>query len=203
VALANPLNANARAGTVGVPLPGTLARVIAEDNGDPNAALPVGAAGELAIRGPQVFSGYWGQSADSDSMTRDGWLLTGDIAVMSPGGYFTVIDRKRDVIVASGFSIFPSEIEDVLMEHAGVADCAVIGVPDPYRGETVKACLVTHPGQVVTAGELEAHCVQRLAPYKVPKIMEFRDDLPRNMLGKVLRRVLRDEHEGGGRSRPR
>ncbi|MGH8868809.1 MAG: AMP-binding protein [Actinomycetes bacterium] len=200
VALANPLNANARAGTVGLPLPSTEARIVDENADDPHRVMPVGDAGELAIRGPQMFSGYWGQPNESATMLRDGWLLTGDICVMSPGGYFTVIDRKRDVIMASGFSIFPSEIEDALLEHPGIAECAVVGVPDPYRGETVKACIVTGPGQVLTAYEVEQHCAARLTAYKVPKIVEFREDLPKNMIGKVLRRVLREEHKARARA---
>lgn len=194
VAVANPLNANARVGTVGIPLPGTEARIVDEHASDPSRTVPVGYAGELAVRGPQVFAGYWGQPQESASMMRDGWLLTGDIAFMNPSGFFTIIDRKRDVIMASGFSIFPSEIEDVLMEHPHVGDAAVIGVPDPYRGETVKACIVKASGQRLTEEDLARHCEERLAPYKVPKVIEFRDDLPKNMIGKVLRRVLREEH---------
>jgi long-chain acyl-CoA synthetase len=200
VALANPLNANARAGTVGLPLPGTEARVVDEHASDPDRVVEPGLAGELAVRGPQVFPGYWGQPSESASMLRDGWLLTGDIAVMSPAGYFTVIDRKRDVINASGFSIFPSEIEDALLEHPSIAECAVVGVPDAYRGETVKAYVVSRPGTVLTLSEVEQYCAERLAAYKTPKLVEFREELPRNMLGKVLRRVLREEHKSRQRA---
>ncbi|MHA6758977.1 AMP-binding protein [Streptacidiphilus sp. PAMC 29251] len=192
VVLANPLNANARPGTVGVPLPGTEARIVDED--DPDREQPAGTAGELIVRGPQVFAGYWHEREDSARMLHDGWLFTGDIAVMSPDGFVTVIDRKRDVIIASGFSVFPSEIEEVLLAHPAVADAAVVGVPDAYRGETVKACVIVREGARLTEGALIGYCHERLTGYKVPKIVEFRvDPLPRNLLGKVLRRVLRDE----------
>ncbi|MEY9876685.1 long-chain acyl-CoA synthetase [Streptacidiphilus sp. MAP12-33] len=194
VVLANPLNANARPGTVGIPLPGTQVRIVAED--DPGKEQPYGEAGELVVRGPQVFAGYWHEREDSAAMLHERWLFTGDIAVMSPDGFVTVIDRKRDVIIASGFSIFPSEIEEVLLAHPAVADAAVVGVPDPYRGETVKACVIVRSGSRLTERALIEYCAARLTGYKVPKIVEFRvDPLPRNMLGKVLRRVLRDEHQ--------
>jgi long-chain acyl-CoA synthetase len=193
VVLANPLNANARPGTVGIPLPGTEVRVVDEE--DPSREQPPGEAGELVVRGPQVFAGYWHERDDSARMLHDGWLFTGDIAVMSPDGFVTVIDRKRDVIIASGFSVFPSEIEEVLLAHPSVADAAVVGVPDSYRGETVKACVIVREGCGLTERALTSYCAERLTGYKVPKIVEFRvDPLPRNMLGKVLRRVLRDEH---------
>jgi len=193
VVLANPLNANARPGTVGIPLPGTEVRVVHEE--EPEREQPAGEAGELLVRGPQVFAGYWHEREDSARMLHDGWLFTGDIAVMSPDGFVTVIDRKRDVIIASGFSVFPTEIEEVLLAHPSVADAAVVGVPDAYRGETVKACVIVRQGCGLSERTLTAYCSERLAAYKVPKIVEFRvDPLPRNLLGKVLRRVLRDEH---------
>ena len=193
VALANPLNETARPGTIGLPLPSTEVRFV--DVEDPDKVVPFGETGELCIRGPQVFAGYWGQQAESATMLHDGWLHTGDIAVMDADGFVTIVDRKRDVILASGFSIFPTEIEDVLAEHPAVAECAVAGVPHFYRGETVKAFVVLEPGASVSEDELRGFCSARLAAYKVPSSFEFRADLPRNMLGKVLRRVLRDEHK--------
>ncbi len=193
VALANPLDGNARPGSIGVPLPGTDARVA--DLDDPSRDAPFGVPGELCLRGPQVFGGYWRQPEDTGTMLREGWLHTGDIAVMAPDGFVTLVDRKRDVIVASGFSIFPSEIEDVLAGHPAVEDCAVVGVPHYYRGETVKAYVVVRAGHRVSGDELRGFCSARLAAYKVPALFEFREDLPRNMLGKTLRRVLRGEHE--------
>ncbi len=193
VALANPLNENARPGTIGVAVPGTDVRIA--DPEDPSRDVPFGVAGELCVRGPQVFGGYWRQPDDTASMLRDGWLLTGDIAVMEADGFVTIVDRKRDIINASGFSVFPSEIEDVLNEHPAVESCAVAGVPHFYRGETVKAFVVIRAGQQVAEKELHAFCAARLVAYKIPALFEFRQDLPRNILGKVLRRVLRDEHE--------
>ena len=193
VALANPLSGNARPGSIGVPVPGTEARIA--DLDDPSRDVPFGVAGELCVRGPQIFSGYWGQPAETAAMLRDGWLQTGDVAVMDQQGFVTIVDRKRDVIMASGFSVFPSEIEDVLAEHPAVKDCAVAGVPHYYRGETVKAFVVLQPDRHATEAELRAFCAARLVAYKVPALFEFRDDLPQNVLGKVLRRVLRAEHE--------
>jgi long-chain acyl-CoA synthetase len=193
VALANPLNDNARPGSIGVPVPGTDVRIVSVD--DPARELPVGEAGELCIRGPQVFAGYWNQPDETGVMLRDGWLHTGDVAIMDSDGFVTLVDRKRDVILASGFSIFPSEIEDVLGEHPAVAECAIVGVPHSYRGETVKAYVVRHEGATASEDELRAYCAYRLVAYKVPTLFEFRDELPKNMLGKVLRRVLRAEHE--------
>ena len=192
VTLANPLNLNARPGTIGLPFPSTHVKIVDEFRQD--RVMPIGAAGELVVFGPQLFQGYWNQPEETELALRNGWLYTGDIGVMSPDGFVTLIDRKRDVVIASGFSIYPSEIEDVLREHPAVYDAAVIGVPDPYRGETVKACIQLAEGMTVTAEDLDAFCHLHLAPYKVPKLFAFRPDLPRNMLGKVLRRVLREEH---------
>jgi long-chain acyl-CoA synthetase len=193
VALANPLDHNARPGTIGVPLPGTDARIV--DRDDPTRELPTGTAGELCVRGPQVFRGYWRQPRESQAMLRNGWLHTADIATMDGDGFVTIVDRKRDVILASGFTIFPSEIEDVLAEHPAIESCAVVGVSHYYRGETAKAYVVLHEGSYADEPELHRFCAARLAAYKVPSSFEFRNDLPRNMLGKVLRRVLRDEYE--------
>ena len=193
VALANPLDHNARPGTIGVPLPGTDARIA--DPEDPTRDMPIGDAGELCIRGPQVFRGYWRQPRESQTMLHDGWLHTADIAFMDNDGFVTLIDRKRDVIMASGFSVFPSEIEDVILEHPAVETCAVVGVSHYYRGETVKAYVVLKPGRYADESELNRFCAARLAAYKVPSSFDFRESLPQNMLGKVLRRVLRDEYE--------
>ena len=203
VALANPLTANARPGTIGLPVPGTDVRIA--DLEDASRDVPFGASGELCVRGPQVFQGYWQQPEETASMLRDGWLHTGDIAVMDREGFVTIVDRKRDVINASGFSVFPSEIEDVLAEHPAVQSCAVAGVSHYYRGETVKAFVVLEPDQQVTEQELHDFCAARLVAYKVPARFEFRADLPRNILGKVLRRVLRAEDEAirSGDSLPR
>jgi long-chain acyl-CoA synthetase len=192
VALANPTDGNARHVSVGVPIPGTYARLVDEE--DFGRLVPVGQAGELVIRGPQVFAGYWGQREETDEVLQDGWVRTGDIATMSPDGFFTLIDRKRDVIIVDGFNVYPSEVEDVLLTHRAISDAAVIGIPDQRHGEAVKAYLVVRTDTLSpTADELLALCRERLARHKVPGSIEFRPDLPRNILGKVLRRVLRDE----------
>jgi long-chain acyl-CoA synthetase len=199
VALANPLDAHARPGTIGIPLPSTDIRIA--DLNEPAHDVAPGAAGELCIRGPQVFGGYWHRPAEE--MLQAGWLHTGDVAVMDADGFVTIVDRKRDVILASGFSIFPTEIEDVLCQHPSVAECAVVGVPHFYRGETVKAYVVVHEGKQATEADLRIFCASRLVAYKVPTEVEFRTDLPHNILGKVLRRVLRAEHEAARGRRPR
>jgi long-chain acyl-CoA synthetase len=190
VALANPLDGNARHISVGIPLPSTYVRIVSEN--DPTRTMPVGEAGELLVYGPQVFSGYWNQPKETREVLVGGWLRTGDIGLMSPDGYFTLIDRKRDVIIINGLNVYPSEVEDVLTAHPAVADAAVVGVPDDRYGELVKAFVILRPGAEPDREELIAFCSRRLAEYKVPSLIEFRDDLPRNILGKVLRRLLRE-----------
>jgi long-chain acyl-CoA synthetase len=154
--------------------------------------MPVGEPGELAIRGPQVFGGYW-QRDEPGVFTSDGFLLTGDVARMDDEGYFEIVDRKKELIIAGGFNIYPSEVENVLFSLPGVADCVVAGLPDRYRGETVKAYVVVAPGATLTEEDVVAHCAASLAAYKVPKVVEFRESLPRTVVGKVLRRVLLEE----------
>ena len=195
VVMANPLDGNARHISVGLPMPNTDARIV--DENDPRRPVSVGQAGELIIRGPQVFAGYWNQPKETDEVLVNGWLRTGDVAMMSPDGYFTLIDRKRDVIIVDGFNVYPSEVEDVLNAHPAVKDCAIIGIPHDRRGEVVKAYVIPAPSYEPTGKELSRFCQKRLTGYKVPAIIEFRDELPRNMIGKVLRRVLREQHEQG------
>jgi long-chain acyl-CoA synthetase len=193
VIMANPLDGNARHVSVGIPIPGTEARIV--DENDPRRVLPIGYAGELIVRGPQVFLGYWNQPVETtETLSRDGWFRTGDIGVMSPDGYFTLIDRKRDVVIVDGFNVYPSEVEAVLAAHPAVAEAAVVGVADAAHGEVVGAYVILHESHEISPAELTDHCVQHLADYKVPMFIEIRPTLPRNMLGKVLRRVLREEH---------
>jgi long-chain acyl-CoA synthetase len=182
-----PLVGPRKSGAVGLPLTGTLARIV--DPEDPSVMMPVGEPGELAVKGPQVFLGYWGRAADTTVLTADGWLLTGDIAFMDEGGWFTVVDRKKDLIIAGGFNIYPTEVETVIRTLPGVVDCCVIGLPDRYRGETVKAYVVA-PGGAVTEDQVLAHCAASLTAYKVPKFVEFRATLPHTVVGKALRRQL-------------
>ncbi|HVT63938.1 MAG TPA: long-chain fatty acid--CoA ligase [Mycobacteriales bacterium] len=185
-----PLTGDRKPGSVGLPLPGTRARIVDPDQ--PNVERPVGEPGELAIQGPQVFLGYWSRVADVVPPTIDGWWLTGDIATMDHEGWFTIVDRKKDLIIAGGFNISPTEVEQAILGVAGVTDCCVVGLPDRYRGETVKAYVVA-PGGKVTEDEVKAACAAALSAYKVPKLVEFRDELPRTAVGKALRRLLVDE----------
>jgi long-chain acyl-CoA synthetase len=185
----SPLVGPRKPGSVGLPLTGTLARIV--DPEDPSVVVAVGEPGELAVKGPQVFLGYWGVDAatDAEVLTGDGWLLTGDIAFMDDEGWFTVVDRKKDLIIAGGFNIYPTEVEQVIRALAGVTDVCVVGLPDRYRGETVKAYVVA-PAGAVTEDEVQKHCAEKLTAYKVPKTVEFRTELPRNVVGKALRRQL-------------
>jgi long-chain acyl-CoA synthetase len=182
-----PLVGPRKVGAVGLPLTSTLARIVDPD--DPSVLMPVGETGELAVKGPQVFLGYWGRAADTSVLTADGWLLTGDLAFMDTEGWFTVVDRKKDLIIAGGFNIYPTEVEAVILTLPGVTDCCVIGLPDRYRGETVKAYVVA-PGGAVTEDQVLAHCAASLTAYKVPKFVEFRATLPHTVVGKALRRAL-------------
>ena len=185
----NPLSELRRAGTIGLPLPGTQCRVVDPD--DASRDVPVGTAGELLVRGPQVFQGYWGSA--ERPVDDDGWLLTGDLVVMDADGFFTVVDRKKDVIISGGFNVSPSEVEGVLSSLSGVVDCVVVGVPDRYLGERVQAYVVRAPGASIAEEDAVAHCAALVAPYKVPRSVEFRDELPRTPVGKVRRRQLVDE----------
>lgn len=200
VTMANPLDGNARHISVGLPLPGTMARIVSES--DPSQVVPVGQAGELLVRGPQVFAGYWNQPKETAEVLSNGWLRTGDIAVMSPDGFFTLLDRKRDVIIVDGLNVYPSEVEEVLNSHPGVKESAVVGVPDPLRGESVTAYVILIPGIAPDAGELIRHCGEHLAGYKIPSQIVAREELPHNILGKVLRRVLREEAAEAARRHP-
>jgi long-chain acyl-CoA synthetase len=186
-----PFTGQGREGSIGVPVPSTDARIVDVETG--TREMPVGESGELVIRGSQVMKGYWNMPEETEETLRDGWLHTGDVAYMDEDGYFYIVDRKKDMISASGYNVYPREIEEVLYEHEGVAEAVAIGVADEYRGETVKAFVVRKPESETTEEEILTFCEQRLAPYKVPKAVEFRDELPKSTVGKLLRRVLADE----------
>jgi len=186
----NPLWGKCKIGTIGLPLPGTDAKVVDEETGE---LLPPGQVGELVVRGPQIMAGYWGRPEETAAVLQEGWLYTGDLGTMDEEGYFSIVDRKKDVIIASGFNIYPREVEEVLYEHPAVKAAAVLGVKDPYRGETVKAFIVTKEGRTVSSMQLDKWCRDRLAAYKVPHQYSFRDELPMTMIGKVLKRKLREE----------
>jgi long-chain acyl-CoA synthetase len=186
----NPLN-DCRAGTVGVPWPDTDAMITDPETWQP---LPPGTIGELTVKGPQVMEGYWNRDEETAEVLRDGWLHTGDLATMDEDGYFRIVDRKKDLIIASGYNVYPREVEDVLYSHPDVLEASVIGVADPYRGETVKAVIVLKEHAQTTAEEIVAFCREELAAYKVPRIVEFRSELPKSLIGKVLRRELREDN---------
>ena len=211
----NPVTGQRRTGSIGLPLPGTHCKLV--DRDDASREVPVGEPGELAIKGPQVCRGYWRREDAAGVFTDDGYLLTGDVAVMDPDGFFAIVDRKKDLIIAGGFNVYPSEVEEVLLRLPGVADAVVVGVPDRYRGETVKAFVVAAPGAGLTEAGVIEHCRGDLTAYKVPKVVEFVDALPRTAVGKVMRRVLVEQERTkaaqaaeptpgsspGGRPRPR
>ena len=186
-----PFAGESREGSIGVPVPSTDARIV--DVGTGAQELPVGEPGELIIKGPQVMKGYWNMPEETEDTLKDEWLYTGDVARMDEDGYFYIVDRKKDMIVAGGYNVYPREIEEVLFEHEDVAEAVAIGIADEYRGETVKAFVVRMQGSGVTEEEILAFCKERLAPYKAPKSVEFRDELPKSTVGKLLRRVLVDE----------
>ncbi|MEH6344177.1 MAG: AMP-binding protein [Bermanella sp.] len=179
----------AQLGTIGQPVPSTLCKVIDDDGND----LPLGESGELCVKGPQVMKGYWQRpEATAETITEDGWLKTGDVALIQEDGYMKIVDRKKDMIIVSGFNVYPNEIEEVVSSHPDVIECAAVGIPDPVSGEKVKIFAVSSNAQL-TAKDLTSFCRERLTAYKVPKLVEFRDDLPKTNVGKILRRELRDE----------
>jgi long-chain acyl-CoA synthetase len=188
---ANPFYGTRKPGTVGLPYPDTDCEVVDVETG--TRPLPPGERGELRIRGPQVMPGYWGMPEETALALRDGWLYTGDIATMDEDGYFSIVDRKKDMIIASGFNVYPRDVEEVLYEHPAVQEACVVGVPDAYRGETVKAYLVCRPGMSFDEAEVSAFCRERLAAFKVPRLFEVREGLPKSAVGKILRRALREE----------
>ncbi len=177
---------------IGIPFPDTEAKIVDLETGEKE--LPVGEVGELAVRGPQVMKGYWNMPEETEMVLKpDGWLLTGDIAKMDEDGYFYIVDRKKDMILSGGYNIYPREIEEVLYAHPKVKEVAAVGVPDEYKGEVPKVFIVLKEGETATEEEIIAYCRENLAKYKVPKYVEFRKELPKTMVGKILRRVLAEE----------
>ncbi|MGO3033339.1 MAG: AMP-binding protein, partial [Microbacterium gubbeenense] len=192
VALGNPMGPTRRPGTVGVPFPSTEIRIIDPANTDVD--LAEGERGELLIRGPQVFPGYWNRPGESaDALLADGWLRTGDIAEVSADGFVTIVDRLKELIITGGFNVSPSEVEDALEAHPDVVATAVVGLPRSGGGEDVAAAVVLREGAELDTRALRDFCRTRLTPYKVPKRITAVDDLPRSLIGKVLRRQVRDQ----------
>lgn len=199
VAHCNPLEGPRRKGSIGVPVPDTDARVVDLDTKQP---VPVGTEGELCVRGPQTMLGYWNRPVETENMIRDGWLHTGDVAKMDEDGFFYIVDRVKDMIIASGLKVLPREVEEVLYMHPAVAEAVVAGVPDPYRGETVKAYVILKEGKTAGERDIIEFCKIHLATFKVPTAVEFRSELPKTLVGKVLRRVLVEEEKAklGGKA---
>ncbi len=193
VVIANPIYGYQKEGAIGVPLPDTWARIVDLETGRED--MPPNQIGELIVRGPQVMQGYWNQPEETANTLRDGWLYTGDICYEDEDGYFFIVDRKKDMAIVGGYNVFPSEIDEVLYEHPKVLDAVALSVPHRSRGETLKAYIVPKPGEKITVAELVSHCRTKLASYKVPRVFEFREELPKSMVGKVLRRALRAEEE--------
>ncbi len=189
VATVNPIS-DIRLGTIGIPVPSTLCKVIDEDGNE----LPLGERGEVCVKGPQVMKGYWQRKEATDEiLDAEGWLMTGDIAIIQEDGYLRIVDRKKDMILVSGFNVYPNELEDVMAAIPGVAQCAAIGVPDEKSGEAIKVFLVKSADANLSEAQVKEHMRSNLTAYKVPKFVEFRDSLPTTNVGKILRRELRDE----------
>ncbi|MCR5813960.1 MAG: long-chain fatty acid--CoA ligase [Desulfovibrio sp.] len=189
-----PLGAEGtRERSIGLPLPGTDARIVDMDAGA--LTLEPGKRGELVIRGPQVMQGYLNNPDETASALRNGWLYTGDIAMMDEDGYFYIVDRKKDMAIVGGYNVFPREVDEVLMEHPKIHEAVCVGLRDDVRGEVLKAYIVPKAGETLTKSEIVGFCRSKLASYKVPRQIEFRQELPRSIVGKILRRYLRDEEE--------
>ena len=188
--ISNPILAN-RTGSIGVPLMENDVRLVDIENGTED--VRPGEPGEILIKGPSVMQGYWNNPEETKIQMTDGWLHTGDIGQADEDGYIYIVDRKKDMIIAGGFNIYPREVDEVLYQHPKIAEAVTVGVPDTYRGETVKIFVVLKPGQKATDKEIIDFCRTKLAAYKVPKIVEFRDSIPKSAVGKILRKILRDE----------
>lgn len=197
----NPLNGENKVGSIGMPLPDVDVRIINLDDGE--TEMPQGEIGEIIINGPQVMKGYHNMPTETANVLRQWkgqtWLFTGDIARMDEDGYFYIVDRKKELIKPGGFQVWPREVEEAIMDHPKVLEVGVGGIPDPQRGETVKAWIVVKPGETLTEADLKAFCKEHLAPYKVPTHYEFRSELPKTTVGKILRRELVRQHKEGGK----
>jgi long-chain acyl-CoA synthetase len=190
---ANPVYGKNKIGTIGLPWPDTDAKIVDLETG--LKELGVGEIGELAVRGPQVMKGYWNMPKETAIALRDGWLYTGDIATFDEEGYFKIVDRKKDMIIAGGFNIYPRDVEEALYRHPKIKEAVVAGIPDPYRGETVKAYVILKEGETATEQEIIEFCKGQIAKYKVPTAVEFRKELPKTIIGKILRRMLVEEEK--------
>lgn len=191
--ITNPILGMKKIGSIGIPLPDTEVRLVDLEEG--KEEVPQGQPGEIIIKSPLVMKGYWQEPEETAGQLKDGWLYTGDVAVRDEDGYMFIVDRKKDMIIAGGFNIYPREIDEVLFQHPKIADAVSLGISDQYRGETVKACVVLKAGESASEEEIITFCREKLAAYKVPKKVEFRESLPKSAVGKVLRKILRQEEE--------
>ncbi len=189
--ISNPILGLKKTGSIGIPIPDNDVRLVDLEEGIHD--VPRGEPGEIIMKGPLIMQGYWNNPEETAGQLKDGWLYTGDIAVQDEDDYLFIVDRKKDMIIAGGFNIYPREIDEVLFQHPKIQEAVAVGIPDEYRGETVKAYVVLRPGETATAEEIIAFCRQKLAAYKVPKLVEFRSFLPKSMIGKILRKILREE----------
>ena len=189
--ISNPILGMKKVGSIGIPFPDNDVRLVDVENGTED--VKPGDPGEIIMKGPLIMKGYWNNPEETAGQLIDGWLHTGDIAIADEDGYLFIVDRKKDMIIAGGFNIYPREIDEVLYQHPKIAEAASVGVPDEYRGETVKAFIVLKPGQTATDKEIVDFCKTKLTAYKVPKQVEFRESLPKSAVGKILRKVLKEE----------
>lgn len=191
VGIANPILGLKKVGSIGIPFIDNDVRLVDLQEGMHD--VPKGEPGEVIMKGPIIMKGYWNNPEETAGQLKDGWLYTGDIAIQDEDDYFFIVDRKKDMIIAGGFNVYPREIDEVLFQHPKVQEGIAVGIADKYRGETVKAYIVLKPGETATAEEIIDFCKEKLAAYKVPKLVEFRTSLPKSAIGKVLRKILREE----------
>jgi len=189
--ISNPILGMKKVGSIGIPFPDNDVRLVDVEEGRED--VKPGEPGEIVMKGPLIMQGYWDNPGETKGQLVDGWLHTGDIAIADEDGYIFIVDRKKDMIIAGGFNIYPREIDEVLYQHPKVAEAVSVGVPDEYRGETVKAFIVLRQGETATEREIIDFCKTRLTGYKIPKLVEFRDSLPKSAVGKILRKILREE----------
>lgn len=188
-----PPDGKRKIGSVGIPIPLTYCKIVDAENGDKE--LPIGEKGELIIKGPQIMKGYWNKPIETDQVLKNGWLYTGDIAVYDEDGYYYIVGRKKDLVIAGGLNIYPAEVDELLFQHPAVAEACAFGVPDPYLGEKLLAIVILKDGETMSEQQLLNWCEGKIARYKIPRGIEFRDSLPKTLVGKVLRRTLVEEYK--------
>jgi len=189
--IGSPVMGQKKAGSIGIPFPDMDVRIV--DLHDGVTEKPPGEPGELIIKGPVIMKEFWNDPEETAKNIKNGWLYTGDIAIWDEDDYIAIVDRKKDMIIAGGYNVYPREIDEVLFKHPKIMDAVAVGIPDKYRGETIKAFVVLKKGQVAGEDEIITYCKKKLAAYKTPKYIEFRKELPASTVGKVLRKKLRDE----------